>query len=61
MFLSYPFLFTLLFGNGNGYISRQELAVVMNNMGISLTDEEIEVSRTFWIYFATFYYISGND
>ena len=29
--------------DGNGFINRQELAVVMNNLGERLTQEEIQV------------------
>merc|ERR1712106_938214 len=36
--------FTVFDGDGNGFINRQELAVVMNNLGENLTQEEIQVT-----------------
>ena len=33
---------TLIFQDGNGFINRQELRVVMQNLGEKLTDDEIE-------------------
>merc|ERR1712152_45172 len=34
--------FQVFDGDGNGFINRQELAVVMGNLGESLTQEEIQ-------------------
>merc|ERR1712109_362857 len=34
--------FNVFDGDGNGFINRQELAVVMNNLGERLTQEEIQ-------------------
>ena len=33
---------TIAFQDGNGFINRQELRVVMQNLGEKLTDDEIE-------------------
>ena len=35
----------LISQNGNGYISRYELAIVMGNLGIELENEEVQVNK----------------
>ena len=38
LFLNYPF-----FQNGDGFINRQELGYVMDNLGLQMDKDEIEV------------------
>ena len=41
-FKQYSLVYLYLFKDGNGFINRQELRVVMMNLGEQLSEEEIE-------------------
>ena len=48
-YLKFFHLFNFIYQDGNGFINRQELAVVMKNLGEQMTPEEIQVKE--WMKF----------
>ena len=43
-YITLPMVLILNMKDGNGFINRQELTVVMSNLGEKLTSEEIQVN-----------------
>ena len=43
-YITLEMIFILNMKDGNGFINRQELSVVMSNLGEKLTSEEIQVN-----------------